>query len=401
MNIRKIIDCYSFCQRGNFGVVAGVTTLLVLMASGIAIDFSGQTSAKNSLQSSLDAGLLAATSIETTDTNERKAFGQEVFLKNISQKTDIISPSISIAISSSGEYDGTASGIYTPIFMKAFGYHSLPISVKASTISVSSSAELVMVLDYSSSMNGQYEAMRDAAIDLVEDISGNKTRTDIEFGLVPFAEEVYLSLDGKYVVGQPHGVTWTGCTMSRKWPWVKSDKTPQGTENSRWGHDGDDCDEYVSNQLVVRPLTNNHSGTISQLQQMTPHSGTNTAVAAEIAYQMISPNLPFSASAYNGDKNKFLIILSDGEQNQPSYGPGGIFTSNQAKLNLQSVCDGVKSNNVTVITITYETHSASAINAMKKCATSSQHYFNGDEGNISEQFRKLSNLVKSGLRLTK
>ena len=80
--------------------------------------------------------------------------------------------------------------------------------------------------------------MRDAAIDMVENLSENGTNKDIHFGLVPFSHHVYTTLPSSMVLGAS-GATWTGCTQDRQYPYNTQSAAPTaGNDASKWGLNG-------------------------------------------------------------------------------------------------------------------------------------------------------------------
>jgi Flp pilus assembly protein TadG len=396
---RQISTRFRAHQGGNVALITALSMFVILGGVGTAIDFMQMNNARSEMQNAIDSGVLAAGAKSGGTTQSREALGLDVANDNIINIKLKDTPEISIKIDPSG-VRGTMSAQYQPIFMHMFGFNNLPISVEAEASVTTPNAEIVMVLDYSSSMNSKYVAMRNAAIELINTITANGQESGIDIGLVPFAEEAYLRVDGRYIVGGSAGHLWQGCTMSRKWPFVITDRSPTANANSQWGANGSDCHEYPSRGLIARPLGNSHAQTIAQLSMMRPHSGTNTTVGMEIGYQMISPNLPFDASPYINGKRKFLILLSDGQQTRSSYGPGGAFTSKQAEQNLQSLCKAAANNGVVVITILYGTNNNKARQAMQSCASAPENFLVGNASSIGETFRTIAGLISSDLRLS-
>ena len=53
------------------------------------------------------------------------------------------------------------------------------------------------------------------------------------------------------------------------------------------------CSGYVSNNLVMKPLTNDFAGLKSRLDMMTPYAWTHIALGVEFGFHMLSDNAPF------------------------------------------------------------------------------------------------------------
>ena len=271
-------------------------------------------------------------------------------------------------------------------------------------------AEIVFVIDFSSSMNGQYEAVRDAAVEMITEFTDNLTATDVKIGLVPFAREVYGSMDGAYVNAGTTGTLWTNCTISRKWPWVWKDQTPTAARKSKWGlmdddrysdvYDSDyydDCSNYPSRSLVIRPLTTDHAGTVAQLNAMVPYEGTNIALGIEFGQHLISSSQPFDEGvAYNNTAwSKHIILLSDGRHNKSGFGPGNEFSEEQGRENMDLICTNTKNNGVTVITIAYELDDDEGKAELEACATASRYYLEGSEETIAAVFETIGGFFES------
>ena len=305
----------------------------------------------------------------------------------------------------------TLSADYEPLF--PFLLETKVSALSEVDMGNSGKTEIVFVLDYSSSMNSKYAVMRDAVVSVINQVTNNQTNPDTKIGLVPFARQVYATMDGKYVLGGTTGVPWTNCTIDRKYPWVWKDQTPTGATDSKWGRtdsndtiesdEYDDCPNYPSRNLVIRPLSNMHADTVAQMSAMTPYSGTNIALGMEFGYQVISPEAPWTEGAEydDSDVRKYIVLLSDGRHNKKGFGPGNQFSVERGRWNLEKVCSELKKNSVEVITIAYDLDDSEGKDELKSCATSSsRYYFEGDESNILEIFGDVGRLV-SNMRLTK
>ena len=89
-------------------------------------------------------------------------------------------------------------------------------------------------------------------------------------------------------------VHWTGCTQDRKYPYNLTDDEPTSDNNTKWGqpqapeHISSGCSGYVSNKLVMVPLTNDFTDLKSRLDMMTTYAWTHIAVGVEFGFQMLS-----------------------------------------------------------------------------------------------------------------
>lgn len=407
--MKTLISRFRSSSRGNFAVTMALALLPVMLAAGAAVDYSRMSSAHSQVQEAVDTAVLAAAAFEGSD-DQRIAHGIDVFEANMATDFAGFKPAIKITISPEGLVAGSAHGDLESTFLGIAGIMQTGINGYAEVRTGGSmdKAEIVFVLDYSSSMTGQYEAMRDAAISLINKITANGSNKNIRIGLVPFSREVYASLDGRYVHGGTAGETWSNCTIGRQWPFVVSDSTPTGAAASKWGLIGDDdhadvqdphyysgCSGYPSRGLVVRPLTSDHAGTIAQLRAMRPYAGTNMAAGLEFGWQVISPQSPWTegVSYSNTEWTKTLILLGDGRHNRPGFGPGGRYSADQGRENMASVCSGMKKKGIRIITVAYELDDADGKAEMRECASEAQYFLEGNETNISSVFENVGFLL--------
>ena len=58
-------------------------------------------------------------------------------------------------------------------------------------------------------------------------------------------------------------------------------------------HISSGCSGYSSNNLVMKPLTNDFTYLKSRLDMMTPYAWTHIALGVEFGFHMLSDNAPF------------------------------------------------------------------------------------------------------------
>lgn len=401
-------------QRGNTAIIFTLAAIPLMGLVGMAIDYSHRSKVHTEIQVAIDAAVLATATSTGTDL-ERKQLGKKIFKNNFTPPKGVKVKNVKFRLKRDGTVVGTVKSKINATVLQVLGFDKLKLVNKAEANTGGiGRAEIVFVLDYSSSMNGQYVEMRDAAISLIDEITKNGANREIKIGLVPFAEHVYATVPGQYVVGGTPGVNWSNCTTDRKWPWVVKDDTPTGSDNSKWGRlDSNEtpdtadfaaeCTPYSNNSLTVRPLSKNYNGIKNQLRTMRPHAGTNLALGVEFGYQLLSPNAPFTQAVSYSNKNfrKILIVLSDGEHNKEGHGPGGVYSSGQGFSNVDSVCQASKDKGVLVISIAYDLDDADAIAQMKRCASENQYYIEGDSKNIAEKFHSIAGLLSQEAYLSK
>ena len=119
------------------------------------------------------------------------------------------------------------------------------------------------------------------------------------------------------------------------------------------------------------PLTDDFTYLKSRLDMMTTYAWTHIAVGVEFGFHMLSENdtLVDAASYDDEETKKFLVILTDGAQTEPAFGPGSTRTVAQGEANLEALCTNAKAKGITVITIAYDLDDNATTNRLKNCAT--------------------------------
>lgn len=409
---------------GVTAVMFGLVLVPLLAKLGLAIDFARAYSARSNLQQAADAAALATASAITFGYENAEQIAQDTFAANLKQGfPGAAVPKITI------QDDGVIVSVDTSlptVIMGIIGDDSMPIGVTSVVnLATIGNAEIVLVLDYSSSMNskGKYQTMRDAAVDLVETLTKGGKNDKISFGLVPFARHVYVTLPSDYVAEEKPGGTWTDCTMDREYPYNRQDTTPVVSDNAtKWQpvvdpkkskdkdaekknlkHTNNDCWNYPARDLFVRPLTTNHNATLSQLKAMYPYSGTHIALGLEMGWHVISPNPPYSEGIPYGDDEtiKVIVLLTDGRQSVGGNGPGDSNNVSHAQKNLEASCEAIKAQEVEIVTIGFDLYDSKTLERLKNCASKPSYFFDAKtNSDLASAFKSIVGQINGELRLT-
>jgi len=409
--IKALIKRFQRSQGGAVAVTLGIAAIPMMMAAGVALDFVHASALKARLQGALDAGALAAASSHNLSDGERVDLAKSVFDKNwqASETKDIQAKA---AFSIEGEGVRGSADIDVPTaLMRIVGIKSMPVGSDV-TISIPEGrkAEIALVLDYSESMTEKaggkvkYVAMREAAIKLVDDLA-TQDPARIKVGLVPFSHHVYVTLPKSYVVGQTGSGNWTGCTQDRKYPYNTEDTTPTGDDATKWGHPqaplhaSFGCAPYAPANLKVLPLTNNVAAVRRQLEIMKTYSWTNISLGVEFGFHLLSPNAPFGQGAEYDDKKtqKFMVVLTDGEQTEPAFGPDKVRSVRQGERNLETLCENAKARGITMITVAFDLDDVDTRKRLRECSTDPDKNFfvAWDDDEVASAFEEIKAQVAS------
>lgn len=423
MTIRKtlsnLVKSFARDQKGTIAVMYALSAVPLLLASGAAIDFVRYNAARTHLQASLDAGALAAaaTSISGTTDADRKKAAEDVFEANMSSGAAAGLPlEINFEVNN-GKVTSSASVEVPTSFMSLVGIDKLTAIGDAEVgLASDKKAEVVLVLDYSGSMSEisggavKYEAMRNAAKNLVNDLSASDA-DKVKFGLVPFSHHVYTTLPKAYVRGTTGSGSWTGCTQDRQYPYNISTSTPTSVVGSKWNqpmapeHAAWGCQGYIDNNLRTVSLTNNFASVSGQLDIMKPYAWTHIALGVEFGYHMLSPEAPFTEGVAFNDSGtkKFMVVLTDGMQTEPAFGPGGSRNVSNGEKNLQSLCTSAKANGITMITLAFDLDDSGTRKALEKCSSdpAKNFFVANDSTDLAAAFDAIKTAIASQVFLSK
>ena len=404
-------------HQGNTAITFAIAIVPVLLATGAAVDYLRYAAAKSELQAALDSGALAVAAAQSLSNSERIAAGNNSFLRNM-EASGFGGEGIEADFAISGTAISATATLKLPAaMMQIAGLDTMDV-VAETEISIPDvkKAEIVLVLDYSGSMDdkvaGQkkYISMRIAAKKLVTDLAAANP-TNIKIGLVPFSHHVYVTLPKDYVVGAGTGGSWTGCTQDRPYPLNRSVATPAAGNATKWGqpqapeHLGWGCASYAPKSLKVKPLTNDFTAIKSQLDAMLPYAWTHIALGAEFGYHLLSPNQPFAEGVSFTDTKtrKFMVILTDGMQTEPGFGPGGARNVEMAEKNLEAICGNAKADGITIVTIAYDLDDSDTRKRLKACASDpGKDFFVADDGTaVSQAFQQIKEQIVARVYISK
>lgn len=392
------------CRREEGNVVMTTALLIIPLVTfiGAAVDFSRVFTANRSVQSALDAALLTSALSTPTDFVTREDIARNSFEKNLQNLKLNASPQLAEFTEVNGRINATAKISLPTNFLTVVGIHKLDRSIRASVNASAKDAEVVMVLDFSDSMitNDKYIRMKEAAQKLIDTLSENGTKTNVKFGMVPFAAMVHADLPPEAIRSD---VTYDGCTQDREYPFNITDETPGIDDATKWGKMRSThlCADMAAANLKTIPLTNDVAGIKSSVDLMMPYMWTHIALGAEFGWHLLSPNEPFTEGvSYDDNKTiKILILLSDGMQTAPGLGVSGIDTAEQGVENLQSICTGMKSNNIRVYTIGYDLYDTNTLNSLQSCAGAQGKFFDAKDINLGLDtvFSSIAQEVKAAM----
>jgi Flp pilus assembly protein TadG len=415
--LQRFVKNFGASQKGSIAVMYAVSAIPIFVAAGSAVDYIRYLANVTELQAALDSAALAAASTPETSDAERLALAEATFLRNL-EGGDLADAAIERSFDIQDETVVAAADMDMATSLMQFAnIDSMKLSV-GTEISVpeSKKAEIALVLDYSGSMSEsiaggvKYVAMKNAAKDLISDLEAANP-DKVKFSLVPFSHHVYGTFRKSDILGQSGSGNWVGCSQDRKYPFNLTDDEPTPDDNSKWGqpqapdHISSGCGGYSSNKLLMVPLTNDFTSLKSRLDMMTTYAWTHIAVGVEFGLQMLSDSEAFAGGVSYEDEEtqKFMVVLTDGAQTEPAFGPAGIRTVPQGEANLEALCTYAKTKGITMITIAYDLDDNATTNRLKNCATDpvKNFFVATSAAAVAGAFDNIKNLITAQIFVSK
>ncbi len=193
--MKNIFSAFIRRTEGQVSVLMALAAVPLLIAAGAAIDRVRLDNARTEMQAAVDGAAMAAALAETGTDQQRKAIAQTYFKQNFAH-----SARLSYALDVKVNADNVVVHGKSPAadLLHAAGRHrQLTLEATADVMrSLGGNAEVVMVLDYSGSMNAQNKVARmaRAATEMVEQLSRGTRRGQLKVGLVPFSAMVRTTM---------------------------------------------------------------------------------------------------------------------------------------------------------------------------------------------------------------
>ncbi len=400
---------------GNIALLFGIAFMPLMIAAGMAIDTIALVNAQAKISKAMDAATLAIAATGKLSSKQQQTLGEDVFYANLPEGFLHANSQKPAFVVKSGKVTGTIEAVMKTGIMGLAGFETMDLDVASEVaIKEKKNAEIALVLDYSDSMNDpvggevKYIAMRKAATKLIDDLVA-LDKDKVKFALVPFSLHVMAPLPGAYVKGVSFTETRLACTQDRPYPANLSDNAPSTTDATKWGHaqapeGAQGCDGYFPRGLVVTPLSNNFSALKSQLARMVPYALTHIALGAEFGYHVLSSKAPFTGGADYDDKTteKFMVILTDGRQTAPAFGPNGIRNVEQGRKNLVSICANAKADGIKVISIAYDLDDTETRKNLATCASDKDKFFVVNDGRaLASAFDSIKQLLMTEIYISR
>lgn len=432
-------------RSGNFLQIFALAAVPLMMAGGMALDYTRMSESRTELQNSLDAALL---SIGQDFRGMSKSEAEGKFKEFLQGNLD---PALHAAIETiKFEFDPDDFRVAATIesgqetsLMQLAGYKRIGYSAAAEIRTASSKLEVALVLDntYSMTADNKLEDLKSAAGDFVSTMMAlNEFEDKVAIGIVPFSNHVnvgmsmagsewlrvpadeevcymtrpvvstsnctpvtryrdgvpYKSQQCEYTYGPEeqrcYTATWNGCVGSRLYPLNLrdadySERVP--------GIPGNNCPDPITD------LSSSESTLLANINDMVANGDTYIPAGLTWGMRILSKREPFSNAASDEEVeseniDRVLILMTDGENqrsaelpSEPTHWGSNIA---QADTWTTEVCDQIKAQGISIYTVTFgDSIPTDTRDLIMNCASAPSQYFHAASGEeLSEAFKSVS-----------
>lgn len=435
--LRYVHDRFLRCDKGSVAIMFGLLVFVFFGAAGAAIDVARGLSVRTSLQSELDAALIAgaARAQDTTSGSTAKEIAELYFSKSWHTRHGSTDASVTFSEGTDGRLSGTATVAVPTAFMKLFNYDQVLVTVDAEVSLEAQDVEVALVLDTTGSMSGsKLSTLKSAAKDLLTTVYAVKNADKhVKVGIVPFAQYVNVGLPNR---GKP----WMSvpADSSTQQEWCRDEREVLGKSNCRmvdavgyndgypYTYQYETCDyqygetkhvcspytetmtwngcagarTYPLNTLdeeygtpvpgilnawcptPITPLVNSKDTLEQQIDALSASGETYIPGGLVWGWRLLSAIEPYSEAVAYGQKvngkavRKIMVLMTDGANTiSPTYPE---HNGNDATVSNQltaELCTNVKAKGIEIFTIAFDVTDNTIKDILRTCATSTDKYF--------------------------
>lgn len=453
MSLKKLTKMLCSDRRGNFAVVGSVAMIPLIGAAGLAMDFTNMSRSGAALQNAGDAAVLfAARYFEVHNKLPTKSDVSKFVEANYSGAIESLKFYVKddeIFVEARSAFQPVIMNMFSKdeLAVTTMSAAPLPKDVDLEIV-------LSLDTTFSMSADDKIGSLKVAASNFINTMFDKANhRSRVSIGLVPFAQYVNVGLGNRnqvwmsvpadqtinngttcnmrqdvlskkncrwekrtkdgiphdvevcdYEYGKPYEVCgestttvkWNGCVGSRKFPTNLRDKS-QKFDKVEQKFPGV-MNEYC--QSPVAPLTTDRGSLIAQVNSFYASGETYVADGVMWGLRVLSPHAPFTEGKkphqVKGELRKIMVLMTDGENQRSPEVPTrpNHWNPDRAKAKdwTKQACKQAKKVGVEVFTITFgNAVPAASKKIMRKCATSTDHYFNAsDSDHLNEAFAKIA-----------
>lgn len=311
-------------ESGGIAPMVGVAFTMMLFATGAAVDYSYAKNKRYDLQKTADAAVLAAAALPAASDTERMKRAEMIFTgSKFCENNPCDAPSVSMddgAVVISG-----VAYIETSL-LKVAGYEDVEVAVTARAVpAVDTKVDVVMILDYSGSMNrdNKFQDMAAAATQFLDSAEA-QAGENMAVGVIPFSKYILSPMRGRYLYDVSAGTDLlgqdvVGCILNREHPHSTNVDEPSTADvGSLW--------PVFSYSVGSAP----GSGTYSDIHSV-PRQG---YTSVDFSYTLNGVEHLYTVEYYDNNPGVSPTIYQHNSYTDPNTGESGVIFDGQGKLHI-------------------------------------------------------------------
>lgn len=402
-------------ERGTVAVVFALTSLVLFLVAGMAIDLGRVYHTASRISASLDAAALAgAKGMRLENLNNagvttltRQYFDID-FTGPAGAGTYATVTNFAVDINRNlGSVGVTATARVPTLFVGLIGINEFTVPRNSVAIFDQKDLEIGLQLDVTGSMAGpKLAALKVAAKDLFDIlIPDAPTGQKVRIGLAPFSAGVNVGRFIRAVDG--NRASANTCTYERLTPTNdKTDAAPVGPDAYKIRADFPVAIQNCPT-ATVKPLTDDKASLKSDVDSYAAAGSTAGQLGAAWAWNLVSPNWASvwgggsAPAAYDDGRTiKSVILMTDGDYNTVGGVSKNANVIPASRLSVE-ICAGMKAKGIIVYTVGFQlAGNQTAINTLSACASSASKFYRAEnEAALNAAFREIATDIVS-LRLS-
>lgn len=354
--MRSIRD-FLVSRAGSLPMVFAVAFPALVGCVGLAVDYAKANQAKSALQSALDSTALAMAKEAPKRTEaELLTLGNYYFAALMLQNGHLTHGAVSLK-KSEKQVTLNVTGTVDTNFAGIFGKPQLDIAIKAASAYGTKKIEVALVLDNTGSMaaSNKIGELKKASHTLITMLSAASTNPDqVRIAIVPYTTRVNLggsyrnepwltnTPTGSFMPGYNRPATraaWGGCVADRDNPQNRSTAAANPVLPQTL-YPMVNCTDGVA---MAQPLTSDWALLKTRIDAMGASGMTNITLGAQWGFEMLSGSQPFNQTTSDPDVERFMILLTDGDNTQDRWGAW-----DQARMDgdTRAMCDAIAERGV-------------------------------------------------------
>ena len=394
-------------QRGGVAPIFALALVPMIGLVGAAVDYSRGNAARTAMQAALDAtALMLSRDAAGMDPAQVSAKATSFFNAQFN-RPEVTNLQANGVLSSpqQGSFilDVTASGTVPTTFTRLLGQQQLDISSSAQVKWGVKKLELALVLDNTGSManHDKLVQLKAASHNLLTTLqTAAKQLGDVKVAIIPFDKIVNIGTGyaGQswvdYSVHSIQQAQWEGCVQDRDQPYDTQDTTPTTDLHTRFPA------VQCSGLTTIMPLTDildttGFTNLNSKIDAMAASGNTNVTIGLVWGWHALTAGEPMTqGSEPSPDKDKVIVLLTDGENTQNRWGKNGSAIDERTAL----ACTNAKAANIKIYTVRVIDGDATLL---RNCATKPSMYYNVNQASqLNSVFSSIAQNL-ANLRLAK